>query len=151
MPQPKLNVELKKFHPEAVIPEYKSDMAAGFDLHACIPDDQCIYVMPGKVWIVPTEIGIFLDNPDYCLEIWERSGLGATGIGRRAGLVDADYQGKIGVVLHNLTDTPFPVFHKDRIAQAKIAPVQRVLFTVVEEFSKPTARGTQGYGSTGMR
>jgi hypothetical protein len=37
MPQPKLKVQLKKFHPEALVPEYKSEMAAAFDLHACIP------------------------------------------------------------------------------------------------------------------
>jgi dUTPase len=37
MPQPKLKVQLKKFHPEAIVPEYKSEMAAAFDLHACIP------------------------------------------------------------------------------------------------------------------
>lgn len=149
MPQPKLKVQLKKFHPDAIVPEYKSDMAAAFDLAYCNTGEGTILIAPGATKIVPTEIGIFLNNPDYCLEIWERSGLGANGIGRRAGLVDADYQGKIGVVLTNLTEEYFIVNHGDRIAQAKIAPVQRVIFEVVDEFTEETKRGTKGFGSTG--
>lgn len=149
MPQPRLKVELKKFHPDAIIPEYKSAMAAAFDLAYCNTGEGTILLAPGQTKIIPTKIGICLNNPDYCLEIWERSGLGAKGIGRRAGLVDADYQGEIGVVLTNHTGEHFIINHGDRIGQAKIAPVQRVEFKVVDEFSTVTERGENGYGSTG--
>ena len=150
MPQPKIKVQLKKFHPDAIVPKYKSEMAAAFDLHAFIPEYvNGLLLSPGESAIIPTEIGIFLNNPDYCLEIWERSGLGARGIGRRAGLVDADYQGRIGVVLTNHNNFSFAIYHTDRIAQAKVAPVQRVIFSVVNEFDTITKRGTGGFGSTG--
>jgi dUTP pyrophosphatase len=151
MPQPKLKVQLKKFHPDALVPEYKSEMAAAFDLHAFIPYERTICLSPDETFIITTGVGIFLNNPDYCLEIWERSGLGAKGIGRRAGLVDPDYQGEIGVVLTNHTEDPFTIRHGDRIAQAKVAPVQRVQFAVVSEFSETTQRGAGAWGSTGIR
>jgi dUTP pyrophosphatase len=110
-----------------------------------------VQLSPGETYIIPTGVGIFLNHPDYCLEIWERSGLGAKGIGRRAGLVDADYQGSIGVVLTNHTEDLFTIRHGDRIAQAKVAPVQRVQFAVVSEFSETTQRGAGAWGSTGIR
>lgn len=149
MPQPKLKVQLKKFHPDAIVPEYKSDMAAAFDLHACLPYEGCVSLNAGQTVIVPTSIGIFLNNPDFCLEIWERSGFGAKGIGRRAGLVDADYQGEIGVVLTNHTADHVTIYHGDRIAQAKLAWVQRAQFEEVDEFSVVTQRGSGAWGSTG--
>lgn len=149
MPQPKLKVELKRFHPDAIVPEYKSEMAAGFDLHACIPFEKVVQVAPGETLIIPTGLGIFINNPDYCLEIWERSGMGASGVARRAGLVDADYQGSIGVVLTNHRPDNLVVRHKDRIAQAKLAVVQRAQFVVVEDFSELTKRGEGAWGSTG--
>ena len=150
MPQPKLKVQLKKFDEEAIIPEYKSQDAAAFDLHACIPDNGVVVISPGETFMVPTGIGIFLKNPDYCLEIWERSGFGVRGIGRRAGLVDSDYQGPIYVVLTNHTGNDLTIGHGHRIAQAKISPVQRVVFDVVEEFDTVTERGTGAFGSTGI-
>jgi dUTP pyrophosphatase len=151
MPQPKLKVQLKKFHPDARVPEYKSDMAAAFDLHACLPYEQRVQLVLGETLVIPTGIGIFLNHPDYCLEIWERSGLGARGIARRAGLVDADYQGAIGVVLTNHTEDLLTIHHGDRIAQAKVALVQRVHFEEVEEFDVTTQRGSGAWGSTGIR
>lgn len=151
MPQPKIKVQLKRIRENANVPEYKSDMAAAFDLHAYIPEGTgTIMLAPGESRVIPTGIGIFLNNPDYCLEIWERSGMGAKGIGRRAGLVDADYTGEIGVVLTNHTGQFFLIGHNDRIAQAKIAPVQRVTFEVVDEFSAVTQRGSGAWGSTGV-
>jgi dUTP pyrophosphatase len=42
------------------------------------------------------------------------------------------------------------IHHLDRIAQAKVAPVQRVEFDVVDEFSTETQRGAKGFGSTGV-
>lgn len=150
MPQPKLKVQLKKFNERAIVPEYKSTGAAAFDLHACLPQSIQHVMEHGEFRIIPTGVGIYLKNPDYCLEIWERSGFGSKGIARRAGLVDADYQGEIGVVVHNLSGAPLIIQHGDRIAQAKAAPVQRLKFEVVEEFDTSTERGAGAWGSTGV-
>lgn len=149
MPQPKLKVQLKKFHPDAVLPEYKSNGAAAFDLRAMFPDRPYFTLYPGETFTFPTGVGIWIDNPDYCLEIWERSGLGVAGIGRRGGLVDSDYQGEIGIILTNHTDDTILINNGDRIGQAKVAPVQLVYFEVVEKFAFKTQRGEAGFGSTG--
>jgi dUTP pyrophosphatase len=58
---------------------------------------------------------------------------------------------QIGVVLTNHTEDLFTIYHGDRIAQAKVAPVQRVQFAVVSEFSETTQRGAGAWGSTGIR
>lgn len=149
MSKPYLKVELKKFHPASTVPQYKTDGAAAFDLHACLPDSGYLVIYPGETFPVSTGIGIFLDDPDYALFIHERSGLGAQGIQRRAGLVDSDYQGEIKVLITNATKGIFRVNHNDRIAQAVVQEVRRLQFEVVEDFSTPTDRGANGFGSTG--
>jgi dUTP pyrophosphatase len=56
----------------------------------------------------------------------------------------------LGVILVNFGQEPFRIGHGDRIAQAVIAPVVTARFVVVEALD-PTARGSGGFGSTGVR
>lgn len=149
MPQPRLNVQLKKFYPDAQVPEYKSICAAGADLYAYLDDMKSYVISPGQTVIVPTGVGIYLQDPQYALFICDRSGLSTKGIKRSAGLVDADYQGQIGVVLTNNSTEMFTVMHGDRIGQAVIQSVWHANFIIVDEFSEETVRGSNGYGSTG--
>lgn len=149
MPQPKLKVQLKKFYPDAIIPEYKTPGAAAFDLHAYLLDGEPILVYPGQTVIVPTGVGIYLQDPQYALFICDRSGLSTKGVKRSAGVVDADYQGQIGVVLTNNSTEMFLVRHGDRIAQAVIQSVWHADFQIVDEFSEETERGHGAWGSTG--
>lgn len=149
MAKKKLRVELKRFHPDARIPQYKTDGAAAFDLEARGLPAGLLHIPAGATVPVPTGIGIFLDSPDYALFIHERSGVGAKGIGRRAGLVDSDYQGEIKVLLTNHTADTFVIMDGDRIGQAVVQQVERLQFEVVDDFSTPTGRGTNGFGSTG--
>lgn len=140
-------VQIKLTQPGAKLPEYKTAGAAAFDLHACLP--MPIVIAPGETLSIPTGINIFIKDPRFCLEVWERSGLGKRGIQRRGGLVDADYQGECVVMITNGTRVPLTVEHGDRIAQAKIAPVVHAKFQVVDQFDTETERGEQGFGSTG--
>lgn len=147
-------VQVRLTRPGAQLPEYKSDGAAAFDLHAVVsvdenPEYNYICIRPGQTVAVPTGVNIFVKDPRYCLEVWERSGLGKQGIQRRGGLVDADYQGECVVMLTNGTSSDFLVRHGDRIAQAKITPVIHAEFQLVNEFDEATERGERGFGSTG--
>ena len=65
------------------------------------------------------------------------------------GTIDADYRGEVGVILINLGDEDFVIERGDRIAQMVIAPVTRGIWSEVEALDE-TARGTGGFGSTGV-
>jgi dUTP pyrophosphatase len=147
----KLNV--KALHPDAIVPQYATDGAACFDLHALIPDvpkEACVF--PIKPAAIRT--GLAFEIPDgYVMLIFSRSGHGFKNDIRLAncvGVIDSDYRGEVQVKLSN--DNPqglrFDVKHGDRIAQAMIVPVERVELVQVDELSS-TSRGEGGFGSTG--
>ena len=66
------------------------------------------------------------------------------------GTIDADYRGEIGVILVNLSDTPFTINHGDRIAQLVIAKHETIIWKQTDKLSD-SARGTAGFGSTGIK
>jgi dUTP pyrophosphatase len=67
------------------------------------------------------------------------------------GLIDAGYRDEISVLLVNLDPaTPFDVQRGDRIAQLVIQRVEEVAWDAVESLDD-SARGTGGWGSTGLR
>ncbi len=87
-------------------------------------------------------------NPGWAAMLWDRSGMGFKGVHRYAGLIDSDYRGEWGVVLHNTTEEFFSVEKGDRIAQVVFQRVwggKPKLGTVFND----TSRGEGGFGSTG--
>jgi len=89
--------------------------------------------------------------PGHELQVRPRSGLalksGITLV-NSPGTIDEDYRGELGVILINLSDTPFTVERGMRIAQAVLAPVTRGRWRVVVDLDE-TQRGAGGFGSTG--
>ena len=65
------------------------------------------------------------------------------------GTVDCDYRGPVGVCLINLGEEPFTIARGDRIAQAVIAEAPQAALVEVASLDE-TARGTGGFGSTGV-
>lgn len=141
-----------KVAPGAALPEYATDGAAGADLRAYLPKDDCVIIHPGTWRLVPTGLDIELPG-GFEAQVRPRSGLaikkGVTVL-NAPGTVDADYRGPVGVILVNHSQEIFTVFHGDRIAQLVIAPVTRASFGHVEELSE-TERGGGGFGSTGSK
>jgi dUTP diphosphatase len=138
-----------KLSPDATLPEYKTEGAAGADLCAYIADD--VKLKPMERRLIPT--GVFVELPSgYELQVRPRSGLalnhGITVL-NTPGTVDSDYRGELQVLLINLGDEDFVVKNGDRIAQAVIAEVNHATFTVSDLLSS-TKRGSSGYGSTGV-
>lgn len=134
----------------AVIPEYKTEGAAGADLCALV--NTPITIETGKSAIIPT--GLFFEIPHgYEVQIRPRSGLAAKNgvtVLNTPGTIDSDYRGEIKIILINLGDKDFVINNGDRIAQMVIAPVTQGTFEVVNELSQ-TQRGTGGFGSTGVK
>lgn len=142
----KLDIKVKILHPQAVIPRYQSDEAAGFDLHAVEP---CI-IEPQRRAVVKTGIAIALPK-GYELQVRPRSGLalkhGVTVL-NTPGTVDSDYRGELMVILFNSDKEPFSVSVGDRIAQAVVKEILQADFLQVDELDE-TLRGSGGFGSTG--
>ena len=132
------------------LPAYQSELAAGLDLLAAVPEDAPIILAPGKYALVPTGLSIALPA-GFEAQVRPRSGLAAKhGITvlNAPGTVDADYRGEIGVPLINHSDVPFAVRRGERIAQMVIAPVVQAELVSVTTLAA-TDRGSGGFGSTG--
>ncbi len=140
-----INVKVKLLHPEAKMPFYGSEEAAGFDLYAL--EEKTIN--PGETLLVRTGVALEIEK-GYCWQFWDRSGMGAKGITCLAGLGDSDYRGEFKVVLHNTTKTSYKVEKGDRIVQVVPVPIVKASFEQVEELS-PSKRGEGGFHSTGKK
>ena len=137
---------------ELPLPTYKTEGAAGMDLHSAVPEEMPIFLPPGERAAIPTGIRIAIPI-GYEAQVRPRSGLAKNhGIGmvNAPGTIDADFRGQIHVLLINLGDEPFTVRRGDRIAQLIVAPVMRVTWNEVTELSD-TVRGAGGFGSTGKQ
>ncbi|MDG0967718.1 MAG: dUTP diphosphatase [Flavobacteriaceae bacterium] len=131
------------------LPAYESEASAGMDLRAQL--DEAIVLTPLQRGIVKT--GLFIELPiGVEAQVRPRSGMaikhGITVL-NAPGTIDADYRGEIGVILVNLSDTPFTINHGDRIAQLVIAKHETITWKQTDKLSD-SARGTAGFGSTGI-
>jgi dUTP pyrophosphatase len=148
----RVKIEIQQLpHGEGLaLPAYQSELAAGLDLLAAVPEDAPVTLAPGKHALIPTGLTIAL--PDgYEAQIRPRSGLAArhgVTVLNAPGTVDADYRGEVGVLLINHGDTPFHVRRGERIAQMVIAEVVRGDLIPAGSLSA-TNRGSGGFGSTG--
>ena len=131
------------------LPAYATPQSAGMDLRADIEDP--ITLRPLERRIVPT--GLYIALPEgYEAQVRPRSGLalkhGITVL-NSPGTIDSDYRGEIGVLLINLSDTPFVINAGERIAQMVVARHEQAELIEVEELDD-TERGAGGYGHTGV-
>jgi dUTP pyrophosphatase len=113
-----------------------------------------IHLCPKGRILIKTGIKVAIPK-GFCLQITPRSGLalkhGIT-ITNSPGIIDSDYRGEIGIILHNLGNEPFEIKLGDRIGQAVLVPVTQASFQEIteEEFEQQeTERGDGGFGSTG--
>jgi dUTP pyrophosphatase len=132
------------------IPARQHPGDAGYDLTARA---HARLVPGGGRALVPTGIAIAIPE-GYAGFVQPRSGLalrhGVTCL-NTPGLIDAGYRDEISVLLVNLDpDVAFDIGPGDRIAQLVIQRVQDVAWREVEALDD-SARGTDGWGSTGRR
>ena len=141
-------VPIKKLVPEAKLPTYGSESAAGADLYALL--EAPLTVAPGETVLVHTGVALALPAGTVGL-IFARSGL-ATKRGlapaNKVGVIDADYRGELMVALHNHGSAAVTVEPYERIAQLAILPYITADFCETEDLDE-TARGSGGFGSTG--
>lgn len=135
--------------PDATLPRYATDEAAGMDLCSTVE----IHLEPLDRALVPTGLRIVLPQ-GYEAQVRPRSGLALKkGIGmvNAPGTIDSDYRGEIGVILINLSKETVKLEKGERIAQLVVCPVSRATLSVVPDVTAyETTRGEGGFGSTGQ-
>lgn len=129
------------------LPKKASAGAACFDIQSA--DDT--EIAPRHAGIVRTGLKFKLPE-NHVLLVFSRSGHGFKNnvrLSNCVGVIDSDYRGELKVSLQNDGDETFSVRYGDRVAQGLIVPIPQVAM-VAGVVIGDTARGTGGFGSTGV-
>ena len=132
------------------LPSYATHGAAAMDLRACLAAP--LAVQPGETVLVPSGIAISIHDPGLVALIVPRSGLGIKHgivLANTIGVIDSDYQGEIGIGIHNRGHGAYTIEPGERICQMMFVPVVQTTLELVDEFSQESARGAGGFGHTG--
>lgn len=159
-------IEMFNLHPEmrkrrvniilcndnAKIPLYATSHSAGADLYSA--NENGIAISAGARVLIPT--GIKLELPqDAEAQVRPRSGLSLKqGLVAIFGTIDSDYQGEIGIILHNISGESKVIYKGERLAQLVFNGYKGLFqaeFNQVTEFSRSSERGEGGFGHTGVK
>ena len=144
----KMKVNIKKLHPDAVIPTYAKEGDAGMDLVATS-------VISETHTQITYGLGIALEIPNgFVGLVFPRSSIRKTRLqlSNSVGVIDSGYRGELQATFNKITTTienqknDYKV--GDRVAQIMIIPHPSIDFQEVEYLSN-TQRGEGGFGSTG--
>jgi dUTP pyrophosphatase len=143
-----MKVNLKKTHPDAVLPTYGKPGDAGMDLTS-------VSIVSETAYQIVYDTGIAVEIPEgFVGLVFPRSSIRKTdlSLSNSVGVVDSGYRGSIQVTFNKI-DHPNYIRNNDykvgeRIAQLMIIPHPFIEFKEVSELSN-TERGTGGHGSTG--
>jgi len=115
-------------------------------------DLESIVLEPNGRVLIPT--GLYVEFPKgYHMSIKSRSGLSIKNgihVLNADGLIDSDYSGEIGVILHNSSDERFEIKNGDRIAQAMLESHTLFEWEITDKLTE-TLRGEGGFNSTGIK
>ena len=135
---------------EGFVPAYAHEGDAGADLRAAISVP--LTIQPGSSEWVVTGVRVEIPHGHVGLQ-FPRSGLGCKHgicLANGTGVIDSGYRGEVRAKLLNLGTEPFTVNPGDRISQLVIVPYTKARFWTVNELGE-SDRGTDGYGSTGVK
>ena len=141
-------VQFKRLRPDAVVPQYMTEHAAGMDLTTAI--DEPFVLQPGARHAFDTGLAMAIE-PGFEGQVRPRSGLARTygvTIVNAPGTIDSDYRGSVMVMLVNLGREAVTISPGERIAQLVIAPVVTAELEEVESLEE-SKRGDGGFGHTG--
>ena len=106
-----------------------------------------VHLYPGEAaWF---QTGVAFELPEGVEgQIRPRSSSHNLGLLIGHGTIDSGYRGPVGVHIRNVNQDIVTLRHGQRVAQIVFAPVYSARFEVVPALNA-TARGTDGFGSTG--
>ncbi|MBU1111250.1 MAG: dUTP diphosphatase [archaeon] len=141
-----MTIKVKRLSETARLPAYAREGDAGMDIYS----NETVEILPGQRHAVKTGISMALPIGHVGL-IWDKSGLAAKhGLKTIGGVIDEGYRGEVMVAVHNLSNEPYLVEAGKKIAQMLVQAIDQKQIIEVEELDDNTARGTGGFGSTGL-
>lgn len=135
------------------IPVYKTRNSAGADLFSSETNEVIVLPPNGRALI---HTGISLELPeDAEAQVRARSGLSLKkGLVAILGTIDSDYQGEIGILIHNISDKICYINPGERYAQIVFngdGGLFQAEFNEVDSFSRDSERGEGGFGHIGTK
>jgi dUTP pyrophosphatase len=147
-----MELKVKKLTPEAQLPKYMTDGAAGFDVRVIIEPGETTQVAHGYPVIFRT--GLAFEVPqDHVMLAFSRSGMGFKHdlrLSNCVGVIDSDYRGELFVKLayDGTPESIYDVQNQERVLQCVVLEAKQFAIVEVDELST-TVRGENGSGSTG--
>jgi dUTP pyrophosphatase len=138
------SLSFEKLDPNAVLPTRGSQSAAGLDLYSI----EAITLNPNERQLIRTGLAVAIPE-GYYGRVAPRSGLAIQkGVDVLAGVIDADYRGEIGCLLHNVGEEQINLPAQSKICQLIIEKIITPKAEWANRLSE-TGRGSGGFGSTG--
>ena len=139
-------IKIKRFDKETSLPEFKTEGAAAFDLHARIT----VEIQPRSLGYVPLNVAIEVPK-GYFLLLAARSSTHKKGLwmANGIGIMDPDFSGdedEYKAIYYNFTDNPVVIEKGERIAQGLVIKREDIAWQEVDKMENET-RG--GFGTTG--
>ncbi len=139
-------VKIKRFDKEISLPEFKTEGAAAFDLHARIT----VEIQSRSLGYVPLNVAIEVPK-GYFLLLAARSSTHKKGLwmANGIGIMDPDFSGdedEYKAIYYNFTDNPVVIEKGERIAQGLVIKREDIMWQEVDKMENET-RG--GFGTTG--
>ncbi len=137
-------LSFKKLDGRAILPSRGSIAAAGLDLYAI----EEVTILAGERSLARTGLAVAIPE-GYYGRLAPRSGLATKhGLDTLAGVIDADYRGEIGCLLHNNGRETIHLPAGSKICQLIIERIITPTAVWADEIDE-TERGSDGFGSTG--
>lgn len=107
-------------------------------------------LQPGERAAISTGIAIAIP-PNHVGLMWDKSGMALKkGLHTLAGVADETYRGELKIVVINHANEPILIEKGQKVAQFLIQPIAHPEIKEVSELEE-TIRGTNGFGSTGLK
>jgi dUTP pyrophosphatase len=140
-----MKINIKKMHPEAVIPQYAKEGDAGCDLVAVSKTETDLYI--------EYDTGIAFEIPEgYVGLVFPRSSISKyhLDLANSVGVIDSGFRGSVTARFKKTSNTAYQTTYNvgDKVCQIIVLPYPKVEFLETAELTK-TVRGSGGYGSTG--